>query len=74
VREWPEIEEMLRRCEVKWEYLTIGFFDQDDPNLWQQRLDQFGEDGWELASITPRSDRKLFWIIFKRPLESKEAT
>ena len=56
---------------MKWEYLVAtvvaGISD------WESELDRCGTNRWELVSIVPyRSEQ--FKLIFKRPLEPKEAT
>jgi hypothetical protein len=59
---------------MNWEYWTMNFFDTGEPGLLTGRLDECGKHRWELVSCTKRSDKKMFLMIFKRPLESKEPT
>ena len=51
----------------KWEYNTT----QDSCSLGYKKLDEFGQEGWELVSMTYAPDRDyvlMFYYVFKRKL------
>lgn len=43
----------IARPPVKWEYRVLTPLDSTPPHLDPKRLDQLGEEGWELAGVVP---------------------
>jgi hypothetical protein len=52
----------------KWDYLVETHDSGEKPGL-QEKLDDWGEHGWELASFTAETQDRLATIILKRPKE-----
>nr|PKZ24028.1 hypothetical protein CYJ44_12245 [Corynebacterium aurimucosum] len=50
---------------TKWEYATAPVL----THATKQILDSWGEDGWELVTITPGMNPENVVAYFKRPLE-----
>ena len=57
---------------IKWEYLNItlatGIF-SGGPEMVTQKLNEYGEKGWELVNFQSVPLNGLMYFIFKRPLE-----
>lgn len=55
---------------TKWLYGT----DLIERGMLDDKLDQWGELGWELVSFTPEAsvDKLMFRLIFKRPDDSTD--
>jgi len=58
---------------MKWEYWNVDFPDAATQD-WGRYMDNLGESGWELIACLPVNERKMFRMIFKRPLEQKAVT
>jgi len=55
---------------TKWLYGTVLV----EKMMLEEKLDQWGELGWELVSFTPEisADEPMFRLIFKRPGELED--
>ncbi len=64
---------------TKWEYLSLNFRPDELPNF-QHKLNEFGELGWELVSMSAVKTGITGWldmgantsglvVVFKRPKE-----
>jgi Domain of unknown function (DUF4177) len=51
---------------TKWEYATVPLL----IHVTKQILDQWGEDGWELVSVTPGPTGEQMVAYMKRPKDS----
>ncbi len=51
----------------RWEYLVHSFGDTT-PAETEEALRDFGQEGWELVTVTPETDREFSLAYFKRPL------
>lgn len=51
----------------KWEYKTIYVYaESDGPAVVSGKLNQLGDEGWELASMALATDRYTSLAVFKR--------
>ena len=53
---------------VKWEYKTK----YNEFRLSDKALDEFGQDGWELVSLTQDVLYKTWSYVFKRPIREAD--
>lgn len=50
---------------MKWEYLILTE-DSSDQDGTQNKLDKFGEEGWELVAVSDP------WLYLKKPVEDDD--
>jgi hypothetical protein len=62
---------------TRWEYVTVpvvaaGFEDEDGIENYHAIMNEYGQQGWELAGVTSYPGRKvegsIVVLVFKRPL------
>lgn len=56
---------------TKWEYRIVTSEAEEDMGKWVQRLNAFGDSGWELVGIIPETERNVLGAYFKRPKPEK---
>ncbi len=56
---------------MKWEFKLIASEEKQDVEQWLERLNVFGDNGWELVGIIPESERNVLAAYFKRPKPEK---
>ncbi len=57
---------------MKWEYKLIASEEKQDMEQWVERLNAFGDTGWELVGIIPETERNVLAAYFKRPKPDKK--
>ena len=51
---------------IKWEYLTAPLLIHNTKAI----LDNFGQDGWELVTVTAGQNAEQLVAFFKRPVQA----
>lgn len=57
---------------AKWEYQTILSHESDLFNFLERTLNQYGEKGWEMCSMSPYVNNRgvtVYILIFKRKIK-----
>jgi hypothetical protein len=56
---------------MKWEYKFTTSESGEDIKVWINRLNAYGDSGWELVGVIPETERNVLGAYFKRPKTDK---
>lgn len=57
---------------MKWEYKIVASEDKEDIDKWVERLNAYGDTGWEMVGIIPETDRNVLAAYLKRQKPDKK--